>query len=137
MVELLSDYDCTIEYHHSRANSVADSLRRKSQGRLNTFYARSVPLLIELRSTGVTLGEDYQGALLANFQVRPILLDHGDQMYVPDIAELKKDILDEAHISAYAMHPGSTKIYHTIRPFYYLLGMKREIAEYVSRYAVC
>ncbi|CAN6691713.1 unnamed protein product [Malus baccata var. baccata] len=51
-------------------------------------------------------------------------------MYVPNIAELKKDILDEAHISAYVMHPGSTKMYHTIKPFYYWPGMKREIAEY-------
>ncbi|CAN6698320.1 unnamed protein product [Malus baccata var. baccata] len=51
--------------------------------------------------------------------------------------ELKKAILDEAHISAYAMHPGGTKMYHTIRPFYYWSGMKREIAKYVSRCAIC
>ncbi|XP_068314896.1 uncharacterized protein [Pyrus communis] len=53
----------------------ADALSRKSQGQLNTFYIRSVPFLTKLRSTGVTLGEDYQGALLANFQVRLVLLD--------------------------------------------------------------
>ena len=58
------------------------------------------------------------------------------RMYVPNNAELKKEILEEAHLSAYAMHPGSTKMYHTIRPFYYWPGMKREIAEYVSRYAI-
>ncbi|XP_050124802.1 uncharacterized protein LOC126602028 [Malus sylvestris] len=40
-------------------------------------------------------------------------------MYVPNVEELKKDILDEVHISAYAMHPGSTKMYHTIHHFYY------------------
>ena len=27
------------------------------------------------------------------------------RMYVPNNAELKKEILDEAHISTYAMHP--------------------------------
>ncbi|CAN6698108.1 unnamed protein product [Malus baccata var. baccata] len=53
-------------------------------------------------------------------------------MYVLNNEELKKEILDEAHCSAYAMHPGGTKMYHTIRPFYYWPGMKREIAEYVS-----
>ena len=45
------------------------------------------------------------------------MLMQGSRMYVPNIAKLKKDILDEAHISAYAMHPGSTKMYHTIDLF--------------------
>ena len=31
------------------------------------------------------------------------------RMYLPNIEELKKEILDEAHISGYAMHPGGTK----------------------------
>ncbi|KAM2950710.1 hypothetical protein COP2_000294 [Malus domestica] len=58
-------------------------------------------------------------------------------MYVLNNSKLKKEILDEAHISAYAMHPRGTKMYHTIRPFYYWPGMKREIAEYVSRSVIC
>ncbi|KAM2391892.1 hypothetical protein ACFX1X_035451 [Malus domestica] len=58
-------------------------------------------------------------------------------MYVPNNEELKKEILDEAHCSAYVMHPGGTKMYHTIRPFYYWPGMKREIADYVSRCIIC
>ncbi|XP_068329661.1 uncharacterized protein [Pyrus communis] len=129
----------------------------------------------DLRSTGVKLGvEDREKALLASFQVRPILIDRvleaqmNDEethelihalsqgkkkdlrvwesngmlmqerrMYVPNNDELKKEILDEVHISAYAMHPGGTKMYHTIRPFYCWPGMKREIAEYVSRCAIC
>ncbi|XP_068331418.1 uncharacterized protein [Pyrus communis] len=124
---------------------------------------------------GVRLeAEDRDVALLANFQVRPILVDRvleaqvadretqeliqareqgrkrdlrvrdsdgmlmlEGRMFVPNNVDLKKEILDEAHISAYAMHPGATKMYHTIRPFYYWPGMKREIAEYVSRCAVC
>ncbi|CAN6680102.1 unnamed protein product [Malus baccata var. baccata] len=58
------------------------------------------------------------------------MLMQENRMYVPNNEELKKEILDEAHCSAYAMHPGGTKMYHTIRPFYYWPGMKREIAEY-------
>ena len=65
-----------------------------------------------------------------------MLMQEG-RMYVPNNLELKKEILDEAHCSAYAMHPGGTKMYHTIQPFYYWPGMKREIAEYVSKCAIC
>ncbi|KAM1554219.1 hypothetical protein ACFX1Z_007001 [Malus domestica] len=54
-------------------------------------------------------------------------------MYVPNNKELKKEILDKAHCSVYAIHPGGTKMYHTIQPFYYWPGMKREIAEYLPR----
>ncbi|KAM2429448.1 hypothetical protein ACFX1W_017045 [Malus domestica] len=66
-VELLSDYDCTIEYHPSYANSVADAPSRKSHGQLNAIYASRIPLLIDLRSTGVALKEGRQGALIASF----------------------------------------------------------------------
>ena len=61
------------------------------------------------------------------------MLMQENMMYVLNDMELKKVILDEAYCSAYAMHPGGTKMYHTIRPFYYWSGMKREIVEYVSR----
>jgi len=58
------------------------------------------------------------------------LLKH-DRIYVPRNVEVKQAILEEAHSSAYAMHPGSTKMYRTLRKFYWWLSMKREIAEYV------
>ncbi|KAM1242975.1 hypothetical protein ACFX2G_035279 [Malus domestica] len=55
---------------------MADALSRKTPARLNAIYDCHVPLLADLRSTGVELGvEDREEALLANFQVRPILID--------------------------------------------------------------
>ncbi|CAN6691577.1 unnamed protein product [Malus baccata var. baccata] len=65
------------------------------------------------------------------------MLMQENRMYVPNNEELKMEILDEAHCSAYTMHPGGTKMYHMIRPFYYWPGMKREIADYVSRCIIC
>ncbi|XP_068336552.1 uncharacterized protein [Pyrus communis] len=75
-LELLSDFDYTIDNHPGRANVVADALSRKSQGRINALYASRVSLLANLRSTGVRLEiENQEVALLSNFQVRPILID--------------------------------------------------------------
>ncbi|KAM2782206.1 hypothetical protein COP1_011852 [Malus domestica] len=54
-MELLSDYDCTIEYHPGCANVVADALSMKPQGRLNALYACRVPLLADLRAIRVKL----------------------------------------------------------------------------------
>ena len=56
---------------------------------------------------------------------------------VLDVEELRKMIMEEAHCSVYAMHPGSTKIYRTIKENYWWSGMKRDVAEFVSRCLIC
>ena len=56
---------------------------------------------------------------------------------VPDVGDLRKLIMEEAQCSTYAMHLGSTKIYHTIKENYWWLGMKRNIASFVARCLVC
>ena len=56
---------------------------------------------------------------------------------VPDIDDLKTSIMEEAHCSTYAMHPGSTKMYRTIKENYWWFSMKRDVAEYVSTCLVC
>ena len=45
--------------------------------------------------------------------------------------------MEEAHCSAYVMHLSSAKMYQTIKESYWWFGMKRDIAEYVSRCLVC
>ena len=37
---------------------------------------------------------------------------------VPDVDNLRKLIMEEAHCSSYAMHPGNTKMYCTIKENY-------------------
>ena len=61
----------------------------------------------------------------------------GSRLCVPATEELKRQILEEAHSSAYVMHPGSTKMYHTLKGYYWWSGMKREVAEYVSKCFIC
>ena len=51
--------------------------------------------------------------------------------------ELKIELMEEAHSSAYAAHPGSTKMYQTLKDYYWWPNMKREIAAFVSRCLIC
>ncbi|GJS79857.1 putative reverse transcriptase domain-containing protein [Tanacetum coccineum] len=46
-------------------------------------------------------------------------------------------IMDEAHTSRYSVHPGADKMYYDLRDLYWWPGMKRDIAEYVSRCLTC
>ena len=172
-MELLKDYDCTIDYHPGKANVVADSLSRKSTGSLVYMQTIQLPLMVELRELGVELRMHASGALFASFQLQPILVDYileaqledpylmsmrkkveegeqsdfairddgalviGSRLCVPSTEELKRQILEEAHSSAYAMHPGSTKMYRTLKEYYWWSGMKREVVEYVSKCFIC
>ncbi|KAK9010290.1 hypothetical protein V6N11_036801 [Hibiscus sabdariffa] len=94
-LELLKDYDLSIEYHPSKANVVADALSRK--------------VAVELRA----------------------------MIVVPDNGELRQTILTEAHSSPFSMYPGSTKMYRDLKGGYYWVGLKKYVAEFVSKCMVC
>jgi hypothetical protein len=51
---------------------------------------------------------------------------------VPNVKELKDKILQEAHNSAYSIHPRGNKMYQDLKATYWWYGMKREVAEYVA-----
>ena len=54
----------------------------------------------------------------------------GTRLYVLDADELRKKIMEEAHFSAYSVHPGSTKMYHDLKDTYWWNGMKRDIIDF-------
>ena len=54
-MELLKDYDCTIDYHPGKANVVEDALSRKSTGSLAYMQIIQLPLMVELLELGVEL----------------------------------------------------------------------------------
>ena len=61
----------------------------------------------------------------------------GSRPCLPAVEELKRKVLEEAHSSAYAMQLGSTKMYRTLKEYYWWSRMKREVAEYVSKCFIC
>ena len=45
--------------------------------------------------------------------------------------------MEEAHSSAYAMHQGNTKMYHTLREYQRWRGIKKDVAEFISKCLNC
>jgi hypothetical protein len=56
---------------------------------------------------------------------------------VPEQGHFKNTIMDEAHNSAYSIHPGATKMYVDIRDKYWWRGMKGDVVRFVTQYDVC
>lgn len=52
-------------------------------------------------------------------------LRRGDRISISGGEDLRQEIMEEAHYRPYAMHPGSTKIYHDLKSCYTWNGMKR------------
>jgi hypothetical protein len=60
-----------------------------------------------------------------------------DRIVVPKDADVRQQILDEAHLSRYSIHPRSTKMYQDLKQHYWWTKMKIEIARYVARCDTC
>jgi hypothetical protein len=62
---------------------------------------------------------------------------YNNRLYIPDSTKLKNLIIDEFHRTPYVGHPGYQNMITTTRQFYYWLGMKKVIAEYIARFLEC
>ena len=86
----------------------------------------------------IKLKEEIEKGKKAVFQIRDDdMIVKGQRMCVLEYGELKRDIMEKAHSSAYAMHASSIKMYWTLKEHYLWNGMKKEIASFVSRCLAC
>ncbi|GKE43304.1 putative reverse transcriptase domain-containing protein [Tanacetum coccineum] len=60
-----------------------------------------------------------------------------DRIWVPLKGEVRTLIIDEAHKSKYSIHPCADKMYYDLRDRYWWPGIKKDIAEYVSKCLTC
>jgi hypothetical protein len=115
------------------------------QGDLNHFLVeatlRDDIVLAQQRSKGIRIikqkrtqgegkykcfREDPEGVLWFN-----------ERIVIPEDHKLRKQIMDEAHLSKFSMHPGSTKMYQDLKQNFWWTRMKREITKYVSECDIC
>ncbi|GKA95007.1 putative reverse transcriptase domain-containing protein [Tanacetum coccineum] len=118
-IELFSDYDYEICYHPGKANAVANALSRKERKAVDESarLEKGLDEMIEQRSDGT--------------------LYYLDRIWVPLKGEVRTLIMDEAYKSKYSVHPGADKMYYDLRDRYWWPGMKKDIAEYVSKCLTC
>ncbi|KAL4283832.1 hypothetical protein GQ457_16G018880 [Hibiscus cannabinus] len=158
-LELLKDHDLSIEYHSGRENVVADALSRKVAVELRAMFARlsisrdgGLVAELQVKPTLIQLIREKQlqdSAMAAHvpdiaegkptdFRFRDEgVLCFKDRIVVPDDGELRQTILTEAHSSPFSMHPGSTKMYRDLKDKYYWVGLKKDVAKFVSKCMVC
>ena len=60
-----------------------------------------------------------------------------NRLVVPKNLKLRKQILDEAHLSRFSIHPGGSKMYQDLKQRFWWTRMKREIAKYIAECDVC
>ena len=56
---------------------------------------------------------------------------------VPQLIDLREEILREFHCSRFSVHLGGTKMYRDLRRQYYWSGMNKHVAVFIRRYLTC
>jgi hypothetical protein len=65
------------------------------------------------------------------------LIWFGKRLVVPVDLEIRKTIFEEAHMSKFSIHPGSTKMYQDLKQNFWWSNMKVDIAKYVVECDTC
>jgi hypothetical protein len=115
------------------------------QGNLNAISAESNLydriVLAQLNDEGVQLikqklaGEDPKYSCFHKDAKDVVWFEQ--RLVVPIDPELRKEIFDEAHLSKFSIHPGSTKMYQDLRKNFWWSNMKVDIAKYVAECDTC
>ena len=59
------------------------------------------------------------------------------RLCIPDDAQLKEQILSEAHSIPYSVHPSAINMYKDLKEQFWWPSMKKEVAKYIARCLTC
>ncbi|GKD93797.1 putative reverse transcriptase domain-containing protein, partial [Tanacetum coccineum] len=128
-----------------KANVVADALSRKERVKPKRVRAMNMILQSSIKDRILAAQKEVvdeiavlQKGLDEMIEQRSDgTLYYLDRIWVPLKGEVRTLIMDEAHKSKYCVHLGADKMYYDLKDRYWWLGMKKDIAEYVSKCLTC
>jgi len=148
-LEFLCEFDLEIKHIKGKENKVAYALSNKVQ----EMHVASLSIFQpDLRQQIVnhTVGDELNEQVKDKLQNQRLekryegykleedgILTYKGRIYILDVAYLRRVVMDEIHQAPYSGNPGYHKTITTARKQYFFLGMKRDMAEYISRCMKC
>ena len=148
-MEFLCEFDFKIKHIKGKENKVADALSRKVQemhvASLSIFqsylrqhiisHAAGDELYDQVKDKlqQKSLEKRYEGYKLEEDG----FLTYKGRIYIPNVADFRRVVMDEIHQASYSGHPRYQKTIAIARKHYFCPGMKKDMAEYISRCMKC
>jgi hypothetical protein len=148
-LEFLCEYDFDIKYIKEKENKVVDALSRKVhklhataismyQTEMKNRILEAANVDLQYKNLVAKLQQHERSQTKESYTLGTDgLLLHKNRVYVPNVRELKLAILKEMHNVTYVGHPGYQKTVAAVKNHYFWSGLKKEIAEYITRCMEC
>ena len=86
----------------------------------------------------IGVNDEVNSKKVTNFEVSSNgVITFQGRLCVPDVDNLRKEILTEAHSTPYSVYPGTTKMYKDLKMYYWWPGMKTDVVRYVEQCLTC